>query len=525
MTVSADVENAIVIFDEAHNIEDVAREAASLEASLTELEEAHAAFGRVVQYHNDVRTGPCVHAPLHNVCGAVIQWLERQQVLTQSQGAYSERIWQGPALLGELKAMGLTADAVDGLWEAYLAAREEDEASRNSRPSRGKQEESSGGQMDDAQEQGSARVPVLLRVGAAALGFVSRLIQIIRMLHEVSDDGGRDYRLVFRRLQNFPRQPGSPRNLKRNKRYRSQHNVNDDDNSAASSISLSLWCLNPSIAFRQISVPAHSILLTSGTLAPLDSFASELGATFPIRLEAPHVVNMQTQVWAGVVGQGVPGTGAPLVATYQHADGHVFQDSLGLVVLEMCRCIPDGVLLFMPSYGMMEKVTMRWKSTGLWLRLGQCKSQIVVEPRTGGADALGEAMGTYYGAISGGGGALLIAVCRGKVSEGLDFTDQNARGVLLVGIPFPNIKDSKVEAKRKYNDSLSSVRCRSSPGRGANVAVPHLLPGSLWYEQQAFRALNQAIGRCIRHKDDWGAIVLVDDRFRQPRYQKGLSRW
>jgi len=42
---------------------------------------------------------------------------------------------------------------------------------------------------------------------------------------------------------------------------------------------------------------------------------------------------------------------------------------------------------------------------------------------------------------------------------------------------------------------------------------------------QAFRALNQAVGRCIRHRYDWGAIVLVDDRFRQPRNQAGLSRW
>lgn len=43
-------------------------------------------------------------------------------------------------------------------------------------------------------------------------------------------------------------------------------------------------------------------------------------------------------------------------------------------------------------------------------------------------------------------GALLIAVCRGKVSEGLDFTDDNARAVVTIGIPFPNIKDLQVIA-------------------------------------------------------------------------------
>lgn len=72
-------------------------------------------------------------------------------------------------------------------------------------------------------------------------------------------------------------------------------------------------------------------------------------------------------------------------------------------------------------------------------------------------------------------GALFLAVCRGKVSEGLDFADNNARAVITVstiylciqwhimhkfkttcmhvcthflivqiGIPFPNIKDKQV---------------------------------------------------------------------------------
>ena len=37
----------------------------------------------------------------------------------------------------------------------------------------------------------------------------------------------------------------------------------------------------------------RSILLTSGTLAPLDSFAHELGLDFPVRLENPHVISKE----------------------------------------------------------------------------------------------------------------------------------------------------------------------------------------------------------------------------------------
>ncbi|MFS7918075.1 putative RNA helicase [Helianthus anomalus] len=36
-----------------------------------------------------------------------------------------------------------------------------------------------------------------------------------------------------------------------------------------------------------------------------------------------------------------------------------------------------------------------------------------------------------------------------------------------------------------------------------------LLSGSEWYCQQAFRALIQAAGHCIRHRFDYGAIIFV----------------
>ena len=98
-------------------------------------------------------------------------------------------------------------------------------------------------------------------------------------------------------------------------------------------------------------------------------------------------------------------------------------------------------------------------------------------------------------------GAVLLAVCRGKVSEGIDFADANARGVVVVGIPYPNLKDKQVELKRKYNDE------KNAKNRAG------VLSGDQWYSQQAFRALNQAVGRCLRHRNDHGAVLLVDERY------------
>lgn len=92
-------------------------------------------------------------------------------------------------------------------------------------------------------------------------------------------------------------------------------------------------------------------------------------------------------------------------------------------------------------------------------------------------------------------GGLLLAVCRGRASEGIDFSDNNARCVVTLGIPYPNIQDEEVIFKRTYNNEQ-------------NRRAPQVMNGNDWYDSQAYRALNQALGRCIRHKNDWGALFV-----------------
>ncbi|KAF5955973.1 hypothetical protein HYC85_008829 [Camellia sinensis] len=299
---------------------------------------------------------------------------------------------------------------------------------------------------------------------------------------------------------------------------------------------LNLWCLNPAVVFREIADLSLSVILTSGTLSPMNSFSSELGVQFGTSLEAPHVIDVESQLWVAVVPTG-PGN-YPLNASYKTADKYAFQDALGTSLEEICKIVPGGSLIFFPSYKLMEKLCNRWRETGQWSRLNARKS-LFVEPRGGSQDDFEHVLMGYYDSIrqrkmpvlgrkrkgkklglsncdtmecaeNPTGGAAFLAVCRGKVSEGIDFSDENAR-VIIVGIPFPNINDIQVAQKKKYNDTYKSSR--------------NLLSGNEWYCHQAFRALNQAAGRCIRHRFDYGAIILLDERFREERNITYISKW
>ncbi len=110
-------------------------------------------------------------------------------------------------------------------------------------------------------------------------------------------------------------------------------------------------------------------------------------------------------------------------------------------------------------------------------------------------------------------GALLFCVCRGKVSEGIDFPNQLCRAVVFVGIPFPNVMDHTVKAKK---DHLTKIR---------KMCPNYNFSGDMWYENNTFRAVSQAIGRVIRHINDFGSIYLLDTRFNFPSYRAHLPKW
>jgi Rad3-related DNA helicase len=286
------------------------------------------------------------------------------------------------------------------------------------------------------------------------------------------------------------------------------------------------------------------MLLMSGTLMPLTATVSELGRTFRQRLSMPLEV-----------GHVISHESLALVATGQVASTKIecnfrawkrsdFLQAVGKAILSLCHSIPGGILVFLPSYEILERCTENWqqrtatkkKAKGavqriteddgcnIWDALIAVKSDIITEPPPASGRCKGEysnvqtaklfehAKRSYENAVRRDGHALLLAVYRGRMSEGVSFHDDFARGVICVGIPFPNLTEERLKQKRLCNDFFLSQ------GIGS-------VSGDVWYESRAFQAVAQALGRCIRHPDDYGALVLLDSRWVELRKAANLPKW
>ncbi|KAK7882236.1 hypothetical protein WMY93_028410 [Mugilogobius chulae] len=382
------LEGQILVLDEAHNIEDCARESASYDLNRQNLITCKEELDSMIS----AKIRPTQHEPLRSFCCSLDNWIEESKSLMSERGfENASKVWSGREVVDIFRTLGITPDTFSILKENLVLVMEKEEKVK-----------------DDTVE--------LPTISSASSTVLKNLFMVLEFLYRANGSYADDYRVALQRSYSWSNQapPDVPDANGFIVRRQRQRNIR----MKTEVLSLSFWCLNPAVAFSDLNGKVHSIVLTSGTLSPMSSFSSELGVTFPIQLEANHVIN-KSQVWVGTVGAGPQGR--KLRATFQNTETYDFQDEVGELLLHVCRVVSKGVLCFLPSYN--------------------------------------------------------------------------------------------VELKMKYNDQHSRTR--------------GLLSGSKWYDIQAFRALNQALGRCIRHKNDWGALVLVDERYRNnpTKYITGLSKW
>lgn len=123
---------------------------------------------------------------------------------------------------------------------------------------------------------------------------------------------------------------------------------------------LSLWCFSSGVAMKDFIKEScvRSILLASGTLSPLESFAVEMGIPFNVRLENSHVITKE-QISVSIVGKG-PG-GHTLNSSYENRKSPEYIMDMGNLIVNVSRSTPEGMLVFFPSYTIMSLFVDAWQ--------------------------------------------------------------------------------------------------------------------------------------------------------------------
>lgn len=310
-------------------------------------------------------------------------------------------------------------------------------------------------------------------------------------------------------------------------------------------IQLSYLLLSPTHAFSSIVSSARAVILAGGTMSPFDDYKNHLFPTLNdtkvTTLSCGHVIPRENLcVWT--LAGTRPG-GPTFEFSYQRRGDQQMVKELGLAILNICSVVPDGVVIFFPSYGYLDEVVTLWSRRGpgdsnsqasIWDRL-QTRKKVFRETKGCSSD---EVLQEYSQAIlatggstaspaKGKGGALLLSVVGGKMSEGINFSDRLGRCVMVVGLPYPNIASPEWKAKMEYIESttLANLMEPNSKLSKDEATARAKQAARDFYENACMRAVNQSIGRAIRHKGDFAAIVLADRRYATERIQGKLPGW
>lgn len=263
----------------------------------------------------------------------------------------------------------------------------------------------------------------------------------------------------------------------------------------------------------------HNVTLI-GNAVKVDDYVRHLFAYVdPHRLKTwscGHIIPEDNlSVWPVAKGIG----GIELDFTYEKRTSPALADALGECLIGLATIVPDGLVIFFPSYSYVDHLVALWQKPltnfrSIWDKLYDEKT-VFREPKD--STKVDEVLQQYSEAIDRGTGGILLSVIGGKMSEGINFSDKLGRGVVVVGLPFPNIRNAEWKAKLEYVEK-STIERGASYNDGKAAARE-------FYENACMRAVNQSIGRAIRHQRDYASIILLDQRFGTRRIADKLPGW
>ncbi len=275
----------------------------------------------------------------------------------------------------------------------------------------------------------------------------------------------------------------------------------ENDNDAIPNPTLHFTCMDATLAIRPIFERFSTVVITSGTLSPMELYPTLLGFR-PVIVETYQMTLTRTSFLPLIITRG--SDQVAVSSRFEVRNDLAVVRNYGQTLVEFCRIVPDGVVCFFPSYLYMESIVAAWNDLGLLNEVLKHKLIFIETPE---AAETSLALANYRAACDNGRGAVMLSVARGKVSEGIDFDHEYGRAVLMFGVPYQYTESRILKARLEYMRDALKIREND------------------FLTFDAMRHAAQCVGRVLRGKTDYGLMVFVDKRFARTDKRSKLPKW
>ncbi|MFB6119267.1 ATP-dependent DNA helicase [Halosegnis sp.] len=214
----------------------------------------------------------------------------------------------------------------------------------------------------------------------------------------------------------------------------------------------------------------HASVLMSATLRPFDVLGDVLGIEDPVRMAYGEQFPEERRRTFAV---DVPA----LFASTRDDPGT--QETVTELLTDAVRFTPGNTLVFFPSYAEAERY---------YHRLGTDATPYLDRPGVRAQELKEEFVADDDG--------VLFTSLWGTLGEGVSYDGDDARTVVVVGVPYPRLDDRLEAVERAYAETFDEAA-------GWEYAV----------EVPTVRKTRQALGRVVRSPEDFGVRILLDERY------------